>query len=232
MGPELAGQGVRGASEALWWPSPNFGPRRDGLRPSMIVLHYTAMPSAEAAREWLCTPEAQVSAHYVIARDGTLWQLVAEADRAWHAGAGTWAGLDDINSRSIGIELANTGSEPFPAPQMGVLEQLMRGIMTRWSITPEAVIGHSDMAVGRKIDPGPHFDWLRLERLGLAQAPRGTGQMALSDEGFRSAAQSAGFGGQPTDEALLRAVRLRLRPWARGPLCAEDFACLGVTVSA
>lgn len=151
-----------------WHPSPNFGTRRDGLLPELIVIHYTAMSSASAALERLCDPEAEVSAHYLIEADGTLWQLVEEAERAWHAGAGNWLGRDDINSRSIGIELDNRGTHPFAEPQMATLEQLLPGIMSRWDIQPEGVIGHSDSAPGRKIDPGPRFDWLRLERQGLA----------------------------------------------------------------
>ncbi|WP_068247985.1 N-acetylmuramoyl-L-alanine amidase, partial [Tritonibacter horizontis] len=153
----------------IWHPSPNFGPRRDGLQPELIVLHYTAMTSAEAAVQRLCDPACEVSAHYVIGASGQLWQLVAEADRAWHAGAGEWAGRDDVNSRSIGIELDNRGTHPFSDPQMQVLEQLLADIMQRWAIPPEGVIGHSDMAPGRKWDPGPRFDWQRLAIGGLAR---------------------------------------------------------------
>ena len=205
---------------AIWHPSPNFGPRRDGLTPILLVLHYTAMTSAEKARDWLCNIDAEVSAHYVISHHGTLWQLVSEDQRAWHAGAGTWSGQDDINSRSIGIEIANTGYEPFPEPQMAVLEALMSRIMARWAIAPSGVIGHSDMAPGRKIDPGPHFDWARLERRGLAALP------ASLNGGFREMAVAAGYDQDTSDEALLHAVRLRLRPWARGPLCDADLQAL------
>lgn len=161
---------VVGHRGAIWHPSPNFGARRSGItQPYLIVLHYTAMAGAEAARDWLCNPEAEVSAHYVVARDGACWQLVDEAMRAWHAGRGAWQGCEDVNSASVGIELANTGAEPFPEPQMAVLEALLRGIMARWDIPPEGVIGHEDSAPGRKIDPGSRFDWRRLERLGLAR---------------------------------------------------------------
>ena len=137
----------------------------------MIVLHYTAMETCEAARDRLCDPAAEVSAHYLISETGTLWQLVPEAQRAWHAGAGQWGDVTDINSRSIGIELANTGDVPFPEPQMAVLEGLMIGIMSRWQIRPERVIAHSDMAPARKSDPGPRFDWRRLARSGLSIWP-------------------------------------------------------------
>ena len=209
---------------ALWHPSPNFGPRRDGLKPSLIVLHYTAMEGAQAALERLCDPAAEVSAHYLIGADGALWQMVAEESRAWHAGAGEWCGKDDINSRSIGIELDNLGTHPFSAPQMAVLEGLMRGIMQRWTIPAAGVIGHSCMAPGRKTDPGPRFDWARLACQGLAAEPNcGSAPQSPSWELFRKAAHRAGFTAPAEDADLLAAVRARFRPWARGPLSPEDF---------
>ncbi|MEO1732701.1 MAG: N-acetylmuramoyl-L-alanine amidase, partial [Pseudomonadota bacterium] len=88
-------------TDRIWHPSPNFGSRRNGLEPTLVVLHYTAMTDARAALRRLCDPATEVSAHYLIGRDGTTWQMVDEADRAWHAGQGSWAGQDDINSRSI-----------------------------------------------------------------------------------------------------------------------------------
>ncbi|WP_264210279.1 N-acetylmuramoyl-L-alanine amidase [Leisingera thetidis] len=213
---------------AIWHPSPNSGPRRDSLAPSLIVLHYTAMKGAQAALARLCDPAAEVSAHYLIGADGTLWQLVAEDRRAWHAGAGEWRGQDDINSRSIGIELDNLGTHPFSAPQMAALEDLMRGVMRRWNIAPAGVIGHSCMAPGRKTDPGPRFDWARLARQGLAAAAEGgAAPQVPSMELFCKAAQAAGFTAAADGGALLQAVRLRHRPWARGPLAAEDFLPLG-----
>ncbi|EEE37426.1 N-acetylmuramyl-L-alanine amidase, negative regulator of AmpC, AmpD [Rhodobacteraceae bacterium KLH11] len=211
----------------IWHPSPNFGPRRDGLKPTLIVLHYTAMHSADDALERLCDPAHEVSAHYLIGRDGTLWQLVHEPDRAWHAGAGEWHGQTDINSRSIGIELDNAGTHPFAAPQMSALDHLLPDIMGRWNIPPQGVIGHSDMAPGRKIDPGPKFDWQRLERQNLA-ARRGydDGPRKASPDLFRKLARAAGFSANVDDETLLAAVRLRYRPWAKGALEPADFTPL------
>ncbi len=212
---------------AIWHPSPNFGPRRDGLTPGIIVLHYTAMDSAQPALDRLSDPQAEVSAHYLIGNDGTLWQMVREQDRAWHAGAGEWRGQDDINSRSIGVELDNTGAHPFSDPQMTTLEGVIKGIMTRWSVRPENVIGHSDMAPGRKIDPGPRFDWQRLEKQCLA-GKRGKGA-ALPDptpQAFRTLAQDAGFTANVDDDTLLAAVRLRYRPWAKGPREPADLTPL------
>ncbi|WP_085806190.1 N-acetylmuramoyl-L-alanine amidase [Roseovarius albus] len=214
-------------SSIIHHPSPNYGPRRNDLRPELIVLHYTAMDTAEAALERLCDPKFEVSAHYLISESGTVWQMVAEDMRAWHAGAGEWCGQEDINSRSIGIELANTGDQPFSEQQMTALEGLMQGIMARWDISPAGVIGHSDMAPGRKFDPGPKFDWLRLERLGLA-APRSEndGPQHPSKEQFRLLAQSAGYTCDADDDTLLSTVRLRYRPHAKGPMTPEDFVAL------
>jgi len=156
-------------------PSPNFTERRGVDRPDMVVLHYTGMGSAEAAIERLCDPGPEVSAHYLIAEDGAVTRMVAEEMRAWHAGASRWGGIRDVNSHSIGIELANPGHHlgypPFPEPQMAALEDLLTGILNRWNIAPERVVGHEHVAPGRKIDPGEKFDWRRLARQGLAAWP-------------------------------------------------------------
>jgi N-acetylmuramoyl-L-alanine amidase len=200
-------------------PSPNFGPRRNGRTPEIVVLHYTAMASADSAIDRLCDPDSEVSAHYLIARDGTVTQMVDEAHRAWHAGAGEWRGLDDINSRSIGIELDNTGAHPFPEPQMTALETLLRQILRRWPVRPEDIIGHSDMAPGRKSDPGPRFDWARLARQGLA-GPVRSGPAHAS---FEAAAQNCGFTAPVDRSTLLRATRLRFAPWREGPETEEDL---------
>ena len=134
----------------------------------IIVLHYTAMPSAQSALTRLCLAEAEVSAHYLIGRCGTVWQLVQEDQRAWHAGVGAWGDVRDVNSRSIGIEIDNDGYSPFSHMAMVALEGLLPGILQRWAIPPERVIGHQDMAPGRKSDPGRRFDWRgRLSTLHL-----------------------------------------------------------------
>jgi N-acetylmuramoyl-L-alanine amidase len=199
--------------------SPNFGDRRGGARPGLVVLHHTAMRTAEAALARLCDPAAEVSSHYLIAEDGRLWRLVPEEARAWHAGAGCWQGAGDVNSRSIGIELANAGPldgfPPFPEAQMQALEWLLDAVMARWEIAPAGVIAHSDMAPGRKADPGPKFDWRRLARAGRAVWPAGSAAEAGWDA-FRSAAEAAGYAAPEGDwTTVLEAVRLRFRPWAR-----------------
>ncbi|MGO4908852.1 N-acetylmuramoyl-L-alanine amidase [Pseudorhodobacter sp. W20_MBD10_FR17] len=202
--------------------SPNFGERRGGLLPEFIVLHYTAMASCQAAADRLCDPAFEVSAHYLIDYDGTVHPLVAEEARAWHAGAGQWHGLDDMNSRSIGIELANDGLEPFPEPQMAALETLLAGIMARWSIPPQGVIGHSDMAPGRKADPGARFDWQRLARGGLSIWPTPDAAEAPDAASFYDLAQAIGYPDVAPD-VLLQAFRLRFRPMAQGPLDLTDL---------
>ncbi|APZ51689.1 N-acetylmuramoyl-L-alanine amidase [Salipiger abyssi] len=221
MGPRAVPRGARRLTP-LWHPSDNFGPRRLGVRADMVVLHYTAMEGAEAARDWLCAAESSVSAHYVIGRHGTCWQLVREDMRAWHAGLGAWGSVAEVNSRSIGIEIANTGAEPFPEPQMATLESLLAGILARWNIPPERVIGHSDLALGRKIDPGPRFDWARLARRGLAIHPS-----PATPGDFHAEARRAGYVFDDTQHAtLLAAFRDRFRPGARGPLCDADRALM------
>ena len=201
------------------YPSPNFGERRGGVRPSLVVIHYTAIPCDEA-RARLCDPVAEVSAHWLISETGVVEALVPEDQRAWHAGAGMWAGLDDINSHSIGIELSNDGSQPFAEPQMAALETLLAAIMARWSIPPHRVIGHSDMAPTRKSDPGARFDWRRLALQGLSVWPESSGNpdTPLSDSLTR-----IGYPDSPAT-ARLAAFRLRFRPWATGEETAADRA--------
>jgi len=207
-------------------PSPNCGPRRDGLRPELIVIHYTAMHSAAAALARLCDPAAEVSAHYLISGQGKITQLVQEDQRAWHAGAGSWAGAGDVNSRSVGIELDHRGTHPFAAAQMAALETLLPDIMGRWDIPTDGVIGHSDMAPGRKIDPGPRFDWARLERQEMARK-RGQGTPTnVTWDSFCTAAAHVGYPVDVADDVLLETVRLRYRPWASGALVAADIAPL------
>ncbi|WP_412174945.1 N-acetylmuramoyl-L-alanine amidase [Albidovulum sediminicola] len=202
-------------------PSPNYGERRGGARPDLVVIHYTAMPTVEEARARLCDPEAEVSAHWLIAEDGAVEQLVEEACRAWHAGAGAWGAVRDVNSRSIGIELANPGDTPFPEPQMAALERLLAAVMARWSIPAERVIGHSDMAPDRKGDPGPRFDWRRLALQGLSVWP------GAGDDTADFATSARGFGYPDlAPEALLAAFRLRFRPRASGPEAPEDRAMM------
>ncbi|WP_236545240.1 N-acetylmuramoyl-L-alanine amidase [Tropicimonas marinistellae] len=197
----------------------------------MIVLHYTAMESALAALARLCDPEAEVSCHYLIGRDGCLWQLVREGKRAWHAGAGSWEGRSDINSRSIGIELDNDGNSPFAEPLMATLEALLVDILHRRGISSHLVVGHSDTSFPRKSDPGSRFDWRRLALRGLAVWPSESPGAASDLRRWRDYAERFGYGigrassdvGNP-ETAAFSAFRRRFRPWAGdAALDAEDL---------
>lgn len=183
--PDFAGAQVR--------VSPNFGPRADGQKPSMIVLHYTGMKSGFAAEDWLCNADSQVSSHYLVHLDGGIVQMVREADRAWHAGKSSWRNIIDVNSASIGIEIVNPGHEfgyvDFPARQMAAVVDLCRDITQRRAIAPHMLVGHSDVAPGRKVDPGDRFSWRLLAREGLGHHVRPSpiratpDALSLGDEG-------------------------------------------------
>ncbi len=144
-------------------PSPNTDARPAGAPIDHLVLHYTGMPTAAAALARLGDPAAKVSAHYVVDEDGTLYALVDESQRAWHAGISFWRGVRGLNDRSIGIEIVNPGHEwgyrPFPAAQMAAVAVLCNGILARHPIPPRNVVAHSDIAPNRKQDPGELFDW-------------------------------------------------------------------------
>ena len=152
-------------------PSPNHGERNGGRRPDMIVLHYTGMQDAESALELLRARGSNVSAHYFVFDDGRIVQMVPESRRAWHAGKSEWAGETDINSCSIGIEIANPGHDHgypnFPTRQIAAVTALCRSIQTRNSIAPVRVLAHSDIAPARKQDPGEKFPWRTLYESGV-----------------------------------------------------------------
>jgi N-acetylmuramoyl-L-alanine amidase len=157
--------------KAIVQPSPNHGERAGGRKPDMILLHYTGMPTPEGALEWLCRVESQVSCHYFVHENGDIVQLVPEQRRAWHAGKSVWHGDSDINSLSIGIEIANAGHPgglpDYPKVQIEAVIELCRDCGERWSIPSERVLGHSDVAPRRKLDPGENFPWDDLYQAGI-----------------------------------------------------------------
>lgn len=206
----------------IWRPSPNADWRRGGANPDILVIHYTAMNTGIEAVDWLCSEEAGVSAHYVIDKDGTSWQLVEEHNRAWHAGAGAWGSVADVNSRSIGIELDNTGDAAFPEAQIAALLPLVESICRRWAIPPQRVIGHSDLAPARKIDPGRLFPWDRLVARGLAIAVEAAPAAAVDPDRFRADLAKAGYTAEAEFSDLLRIFRFRHRQGAEGPLDEAD----------
>jgi N-acetylmuramoyl-L-alanine amidase len=209
--------------------SPNHGSRGDApnIRAiDMLVLHYTGMRSAVEAIDRLCDAEAKVSAHYVVEEDGSLWRLVPEERRAFHAGVSCWQGEQNLNHCSIGIEIVNPGHEwgyrPFPDPQMAAVEELCRDILSRRRIPGYRIVGHSDIAPDRKSDPGELFDWRRLARAGIGLWPepavtqarrRGRGVGVV--ERAAALADLARIGycvGAGSEQAAVAAFQRRFRP--------------------
>ena len=177
--------GAEMISQVTNHPSPNFGPRPEGIVIDMLVIHYTGMRTGTAALRRLCDPDAEVSAHYLIEEDGRLFRLVDEAERAWHAGVASWRGDSNINDRSIGVELVNPGHDygyrPFPAAQMAALIGLAGDILARYPILARNVVGHSDVAPTRKQDPGELFDWRALAAAGIGAWPNEPGDGTYGD---------------------------------------------------
>ncbi|MBU3078389.1 N-acetylmuramoyl-L-alanine amidase [Sphingomonas quercus] len=183
----------------------------------MLVLHYTGMEDAASAITRLTDPEAQVSCHWLVAEDGQVVRMVDEAKRAWHAGKARWRGITDVNSASVGIEIVNPGHEwgyrPFPEAQMSALIPLVAEIVARHHIRPANVVGHSDVAPARKLDPGELFDWEALARLKLAlpRPARSLSDPHWTDPGFLLALER--FGYDVSDgPAAVRAFQRRFRP--------------------
>lgn len=165
---------------ATWTPSPNFNVRT----PFLIVIHFTQDPTLKQALHELRThnPAGPVSAHYLIGRDGHVYQLVADEKRAWHAGAGRWGTITDVNSASLGIELDNNGNEPYTSTQIHSLLRLLAHLCSRWGIPRTQVIGHEDLAPTRRSDPGQYFPWNELAAHGFGLWPHGA--LAAPPPGF------------------------------------------------
>ena len=196
-------------------PSPNHNERQ--LPVSIVVLHYTGMPTAEAALDKMCSADGGVSAHYCIVEDGTIYQLVDEEQRAWHAGKSYWRGISDVNSASVGIEIVNPGHEfgypDFPDEQIAALIPLLSDIKNRHGVSRGNIVGHSDIAPRRKQDPGEKFPWpaLAKRRLALPSPTRDLMDPFWTDAGFMLALER--FGYDVTDEkAAVEAFQRRFRP--------------------
>ena len=196
-------------------PSPNWNARQAPV--SMLVLHYTGMRTADEALARLCDPAAEVSAHYLVDEDGTVTRLVDEEKRAWHAGRSYWRGITDVDSASIGIELVNPGHEfgyrPFTDAQMEALIPLVAAIKARHDIPRANVVGHSDVAPSRKLDPGELFDWEMLGQYGLAlETPETTLGMPFDNDGaFMLALERWGYDISEPEPAVA-AFQRRWRP--------------------
>jgi N-acetylmuramoyl-L-alanine amidase len=207
-------------------PSPNADTRPAGI--DMLILHYTGMQTAQAAIDRLRDPQARVSSHYVIDEDGTIYRLVPESLRAYHAGLSYWRGRRALNDVSIGIEIVNPGHEwgyrPFPAAQMRAVEALCRDILARHPIPARNVVGHSDVAPDRKQDPGELFDWRGLAEAGIGLWPGMDGAPSISPEDDLAA---IGYERPIGDAALATSLRAFQRHWLpRGVSGAADPATL------
>lgn len=217
--------------------SPNFDARDQLI--DMLVLHYTGMKTGEEALARLCDPEAKVSAHYTIDRDGRVYAHVPEEMRAWHAGVSYWAGQKNVNGRSIGIEIVNPGHEfgyvPFADVQIAALIDLADGIVKRHNIPANRVLGHSDVAPARKQDPGELFPWKCLAEYDLGIWPNG--KTAKLDEPFEQALSRFGYGIAPNADAspkdVIAAFQRHFRPsCVNGIADAECEAVLGALLAA
>lgn len=184
------------------YPAVNVEERKDGLGPRLLILHYTGMPSAAKAIDWLGRAESRVSCHYVIDETGIITQMVPEKLRAWHAGVSRWQGEADVNSRSIGIEIQNPGHEhgypDFPKAQMKAVTALSADIMSRYAMLPQNILAHSDVAPERKIDPGEKFSWKLMAQHGVGYWIKPS---AIRDG-------EAGFGPGARDEKVRKAQLL------------------------
>jgi N-acetylmuramoyl-L-alanine amidase len=223
-------------------PSPNSD-TRGGVAIDLVVLHYTGMQDVSTALRRLidsapragdypgpwqaadidpATPLARVSAHYVVGEDGAVYRLVAETERAWHAGVSCWEGRTDTNARAIGIEIANGGHDfglpPYPEAQIASVITLVKDVLTRNGLAPARVVGHSDVAPARKDDPGEHFPWPRLAAAGAAIWPR-PGAAPVTD--CRAVLTQFGYDADAPIDVVLRAFQRRFRP-ARIDGVADD----------
>ena len=208
---------------ATWVPSKNF----DERRPVVIVLHYTEQDSVEQSLDTLRSRNSggRVSSHYLLGKDGKIYQLVSDAKRAWHAGAGSWGAITDVNNASIGIEIDNDGKSPVPDAQIDSLIVLLRDLTTRLRIPPTQIIGHSDLAPTRKIDPGPLFPWKRLHDAGFGLWPADATQDPPAGFDPWLALQAIGYSTDNRADTV-RAFHHRFRGMEGTELDAQDLRIL------
>lgn len=208
---------------AQWVPSPNY----DTRRPILIVLHFTDQHSVQQSLSTLRGRNSggRVSAHYLIGEDGQRYQLVSDAQRAWHGGAGRWGTITDINSASIGIELDNDGSEAFAPAQIDSLLVLLQDLCTRLRIPRTQIVGHEDVAPTRKNDPGPLFPWKRLADAGFGRWPAPDAPPAPAGFDPWQALALLGYG-LDDPAATLQAFHHHYRSNSASTLDAEDLRIL------
>jgi N-acetylmuramoyl-L-alanine amidase len=228
-----AGTGCAHSPLAHWVPSPNFEARRAVL----VVIHATEQGSAKASLDTLRGHNAggRVSAHYLIGRDGRIYQLVRESQRAWHAGGGSWGTISDLNSASIGIELDNDGVADYSEPQIAALLRLLGDVCDRQEIPRTQVIGHADLAPWRKTDPGPRFPWQRLADAGFGRWPDAAALAQARPANFDGwiALQLLGYPTMRDPQSALRAFRMHYRGLddATSPMQEADLRLLYALVA-
>lgn len=214
--PQVTGSGAR------WVPSPNY----DERRPNFVIIHQTTNDNSAQALRTLTDPQRKVSAHYLIGRDGSVYLLVDERNRAWHAGESYWGGLTDLNSASIGIELDNNGDEPFPAAQIAVLLTRLSELQQRYQIPPGNFLGHGDVAPRRKLDPGRLFPWKTLAEHGFGlwcEAPQSSLPESFQP---RLALQALGYDVADPSAAIRAFRRHFLQQESASPLVDSELAQL------
>ena len=211
--------------EFIKYPSSNYGLRRADTEIEFIILHYTAM-STEKSLERLCDPVHEVSCHYLIDPSGFCYQLVDNNKRAWHAGKSYWRGYHDLNSRSLGIELVNSGNEDYPEAQMKSLIKLVQHLIESLALNPKNILGHSDIAPTRKLDPGKWFNWQKLSVNGVGFFPEVSEPIACDKQVFLAEAKRAGFNPNANAEHVLKTFRNRCRPKFTGELDGYDCALM------
>ena len=211
--------------EFIKYPSPNYGLRRVDTEIEFIILHYTAM-STEKSLERLCDPVHEVSCHYLIDPSGLCYQLVDINKRAWHAGKSYWRGYYDLNSRSLGVELVNSGNEDYPEVQMKSLIKLLQNLIETLTLNPKNILGHSDISPARKLDPGKWFNWQKLSDNGVGFFPEVSVPIACDKQEFKAQAKRAGFNPNANAEHVLKTFRNRCRPNFTGKFDGYDCALM------
>jgi len=221
-------------------PSPNFDDRAGGQDPTMIIIHYTGTLTASDAKDIFICPDAvgsfgRVSPHYMIDDNSQVLKFIEEEKRAWHAGKSSWGNITDINSASIGIEIWNTGHEhnleEFIPEQIDVLIRLIKEIRTRWNIPDKNIVGHSDIASGRKLDPGEKFPWKKLANAGIGNMPNNKilpEHVKGDNNSFFTNLKSYGYSYPADNDILLTEFRRHFLPHLLGveDVTQEDITAL------
>src|SRR5690606_13556412 len=208
-------------SDAHWVGAIHFNLRK----PNYVIIHHTAQDSLQQTLRTFTVAHAQVSSHYVIGRDGEVYQMLSDYVRGWHAGAGKWGSVTDMNSVSLGIELDNNGSEPFSEAQIHSLINVLDTLKKKYNIPTANFIGHSDVAPTRKVDTSAFFPWKRLAENGFGYWPGDS--LAAPPEHFNpvDALRIIGYDTRNLDAAI-RAFKLHYIQHEVNAVLTEDDICV------